>query len=102
MRRRTSITGPKISVRQRSSETQVAAARKWAGSEVRRLSRSTACIAVDVGRWLGNCAQDRRPWLRKNRARGLAGRSAVTAQLVCAAVEMRDGNSWDEQEAHAK
>ena len=50
-------------------DARIASGRKWAGSAGRRLNRSTVCIVGDVGKWLGNCAQDRRPWLRSH-ARG--------------------------------
>src|SRR3954465_10382614 len=71
MRPRTWTTGPKASALRKDSTVRIGSGPQWDGSAGRRLNRSTVCIVGDVGKWLGNCAQDGRPWLRKNCARGL-------------------------------
>ena len=97
MRLRTWTTVPKTSALRRDSTARIANDPRWVGSVGRRLNRSTACIVGDVGKWLGNCAQDRRPWLRKNCARGLTILCAFTAQVPCAEVDRRNGNSLGTQ-----
>src|SRR6476660_3113039 len=84
MRHRTSTTGTKTSARRKDSTARIVNDRKWDGSAGRRPNRLTECIVGDVGRWLGNCAQDRRLWLRENCARELTRPWAVAAHLVCA------------------
>src|SRR3954447_22367696 len=69
MRLRTSITGPKISGTRKDSKAQTANGRRWDESAGRRPNPLMECIVDDVGRWLGDCAQDQ---------------GALVAQKACA------------------
>ena len=58
----------------------------------KRLNRSTECIVGDVGKWLGNCAQDRRPWLRK-----LSARADESLRGYCAGI-LRGGRRTEREQ----